>query len=139
MTDHTARVGYRIETDLDPREMIDVLSRSGLGQRRPVGDVGRIRRMIRNANLIVGARAGERLVGIARALTDFSYCCYLSDLAVDHAWQGRGIGRELVRRVHEAAGKETTLLLLAAPGGDSFYRRIGLVKFDNAWGVRRMR
>ncbi|MFQ5984754.1 MAG: GNAT family N-acetyltransferase [Alphaproteobacteria bacterium] len=139
MTDHTARVGYRIETGVDPREMIDVFRRSGLAERRPVQDVDRIRRMIRNANLIVGARAGERLVGIARALTDFSYCCYLSDLAVDHAWQGRGIGRELVRRVHEAAGEETTLLLLAAPGADDFYRQIGLVKFDNTWGARRTR
>ena len=59
--------------------------------------------MLSNADVVLTARAEGRLVGIARAVTDFSYCTYLSDLAVDVAHQGRGIGRELIRRTHEAA------------------------------------
>ena len=41
---------------------------------------------------------------MARSVTDFAYCCYLSDLAVDKDFQRRGIGSELMRRTKDAAG-----------------------------------
>lgn len=82
---------YTIENDLDPAEFVDVLRRSGLAERRPVDEPERIRAMVRNAPLVVCARDGRgTLIGVSRAVTDFAYCCYLSDLAVDRAWQGRG-------------------------------------------------
>ena len=34
----------------------------------------------------------NNLVGIARCVTDYHYCCYLSDLAVDKSLQKSGIG-----------------------------------------------
>ncbi len=139
MSNRSAQLVYQTETDLGAAEMIDVLRRSGLAARRPADDAGRIGRMLRGANLTVTARGDGRLVGVARALTDFSYCCYLSELAVDRDWQRKGIGRELIRRVHEAAGEESNLVLLAAPGADAFYRRAGLEKLDNAWAIRRRR
>ena len=49
----------------------------------------------------------SRLVGVSRAITDYAWCTYLSDLAVDRAHQRQGIGRELIRRTHEAAGLHT--------------------------------
>lgn len=49
---------------------------------RPTNDLSRIKTMFENANLIMSAWDGDQLVGLCRALTDFSYCCYLSDLAV---------------------------------------------------------
>ncbi len=137
MSDRSTELVYQTEPDLGPDEMIDVLGRSGLAARRPAGDAARIGRMLRGASLTITARAGNELVGVARALTDFAYCCYLSELAVDRDWQRKGVGRELVRRVHQAAGEESNLVLLAAPGADAFYDRCGLVKFDNAWGIRR--
>jgi len=54
--------------------------------------------MLQHADVVVTARVEGRLVGVSRAITDFSYCTYLSDLAVDEAFQRRGIGRELIRR-----------------------------------------
>jgi predicted N-acetyltransferase YhbS len=93
--------------------------------------------MLRHADLIVTARAGEQLVGVSRAITDFSYCTYLSDLAVDEAWQRRGIGRELIRRTHEAAGLMTTLILLSAPAAREYYPHIGMQRHDSCWIVPR--
>lgn len=93
--------------------------------------------MVGNANLIITARDGERLVGIARALTDFSYCCYLSDLAVDAAYQRRGIGQELIRQVQEAIGPESMLLLLAAPQAAEYYPHIGFTQVANGWIINR--
>ena len=106
---------YQLEPDLDADEFVDVLVRSTLAERRPVSDRATVLDMLRHADLIVTARVDGLLVGVSRAVTDYSFCTYLSDLAVDAAYQSRGIGRELIRRTHEAAGLETTLVLLAAP------------------------
>jgi len=124
---------YRLEPGLAAAEFIDLLVRSTLAERRPVADADRIERMLRNADLIVTARHGENLVGVARALTDFSYCCYLSDLAVDTAFQRQGIGRELLHRVASAAGPEARLILLAAPQAAEYYPRIGMVRHESCW------
>ena len=74
---------YKVESNLDAPEFIDVLNRSTLGERRPVDDFKRITEMCKNANLIVTARLDRKLIGFARSITDFAYCTYLSDLAVD--------------------------------------------------------
>ena len=70
---------------LEPASFIEVLRRSGLSDRRPVNDQNRITRILHNSNLIIVARDSETkaVVGVARSVTDFAYCCYLSDLAVD--------------------------------------------------------
>src|SRR3954451_7552500 len=112
---------YRLAADLSPDEIIDGLVRSTLAGRRPVDALETIRGMLRNADVIVTARVNRLLVGVSRAITDFSYCTYLSDLAVDTAFQWRGIGKELIRRTHEAAGLGTTLILLAAPKARGYY------------------
>ncbi|WP_316977769.1 GNAT family N-acetyltransferase [Shumkonia mesophila] len=133
-------VSYAVEGDLSAAEFIDVLRRSGLAERRPVDDPGTIAAMLKNASLTVCARDDDgRLIGVARSLTDFAYCCYLSDLAVDRAWQGRGIGRRLMDLTHEKAGgaKAVTLLLLSAPGAMTYYPQAGMAHFDNCFGRRR--
>ena len=89
---------YKVESSLEPSEFIDVLKRSTLGERRPIDDFERIKKMCANANLIVTARLDGKLIGIARSITDFAYCTYLSDLAVDKEYQKKGIGRKLNRR-----------------------------------------
>jgi GNAT superfamily N-acetyltransferase len=125
-----------LEPSLDTTEFIDVLVRSTLAERRPVNRPDVVRKMLEHADLIVTARADELLVGVSRAITDYSYCTYLSDLAVDEAYQGHGIGRELIRRTHEAAGLHTTLILLAAPKARTYYPHIGMEPHDSAWIIR---
>jgi len=130
-------VDYRLEPELSPAEFIDVLVRSTLGERRPIDRPEVIAAMLANADLVVTARAGGRLVGISRAITDFAYCTYLSDLAVDEAFQRQGIGRELIRRTHEAAGLGTALILLAAPKARTYYPHIGMQPHDSCWVIAR--
>jgi GNAT superfamily N-acetyltransferase len=128
---------YAIETDLDIVEFIDVLIRSTLAERRPVSEPDRIWKMLVEADILVTARVGGLLVGISRAISDFSYCTYLSDLAVDAAYQGHGIGRELIRRTHEVAGLDTTLILLAAPRARTYYPHVGMEPHDSCWIIPR--
>jgi ribosomal protein S18 acetylase RimI-like enzyme len=126
---------YQLEPNLSSEEFIDVLVRSTLGERRPVSAPNTIRAMLANADVIVTAREGALLVGASRALTDFAFCTYLSDLAVDEAYQRRGIGRELICRTHEAAGLHTTLILLSAPKAQTYYPHIGMVKHESCWTI----
>jgi ribosomal protein S18 acetylase RimI-like enzyme len=129
---------YALEPALSEEEFVDVLRRSTLAERRPVGEAGTIAGMLAEADVILTARDVEgSLVGVSRAITDFHYCTYLSDLAVDVAYQRHGIGRELVRRTHEAAGLQTTLILLSAPKAQTYYPHIGMQRHESCWMVSR--
>jgi ribosomal protein S18 acetylase RimI-like enzyme len=132
-------VSYRLESypELGVDEFIDVLERSTLAERRPVGDRETIRGMLAHADIIVTARSGSLLVGISRAITDYHFCTYLSDLAVDREYQNRGIGKELIRRTHESAGLHSTLILLAAPKARTYYPRVGMLAHDSCWTIPR--
>jgi ribosomal protein S18 acetylase RimI-like enzyme len=118
---------YRVKSELDVNEVIDVLRSSTLGARRPIDDVERMGAMLRRANLIVTAWDDERLVGIARSLSDFAFCTYLSDLAVRAEYQRKGIGKELLRRT-QAEGGQATVFLFAAPAAVDYYRHIGFAE-----------
>lgn len=129
---------YAREDNLDADDYIDIVKKSGLN--RPVDDRGRIDRMLKHANLIVTARQDGRLVGFARSLTDFCFCCYLSDLAVDPACQGQGIGKRLIEETRvQAGGSLTTTLLLSAPKALTFYQGIKMPHADNCFLYRRER
>ena len=124
---------YSLEPGLGANEFIDVLERSGLAERRPVQERERIEAMLRNADVLVTARVDGELIGVARSLTDYSFCTYLSDLAVDRRFQGLGIGRRLIDETHEAAGLRTTLILLAAPAARTYYPHVGMEPHDSCW------
>jgi len=128
---HTEIV-YARELTLHPDEFIDVLKRSTLAERRPVDDAERISSMCQNANLIVTARKDGKLVGVARSLTDFIYCTYLSDLAVDESLQKQGIGTRLIKetKLHSPQAK---LILLSAPAAVNYYPKIGMTRHDHCF------
>lgn len=129
-------IQYRFGNNLDIDQVIDLYRASTLGERRPVGDRDRMRRMIENANLVVTAWDGTLLVGISRALSDFSYTTYLSDLAVRMSHQRQGIGKELIRRTQAEAGREARLVLLAAPAAEAYYPHIGFSHHPQAWWLK---
>ena len=129
-------ITYRTGNNFDIDEVIALYRASTLGERRPVDDRERMAAMIRNANLVITAWDGEQLVGIARALTDFVYTIYLSDLAVDEAYQRTGIGKELIRRTKAQADPQASLTLLAAPAAEKYYPHIGFTHMPQAWRLK---
>ncbi|MGD8895112.1 MAG: GNAT family N-acetyltransferase [Acidobacteriota bacterium] len=128
-------IDYRTGNDLDLDEVIDVYVDSTLGERRPVDDRARMDGMLRRANLVVTAWDADRLIGLARSVSDFHYATYLSDLAVRLSYQKRGIGIELIRRTQQAA-PQATIILLAAPAAVEYYPRIGFTQHQSAWILR---
>ncbi len=128
-------IEYRVGNSLDLDEVIDLYRASTLGERRPVNDRERMGAMLRNANLVITAWDGARLVGISRSMTDFVYATYLSDLAVRLSHQRRGIGKELIRATQRECPK-ATIILLAAPKAVEYYPHIGFTRHDSAWLLR---
>ncbi len=123
---------YTVEKSLDVSEFIEVLKNSTLAERRPVDDEQRISSMCNNANLIVTARLDAKLIGAARSITDFVYCTYLSDLAVDVKYQKKGIGKRLIEETKKIA-PQAKLILLSAPAAVDYYPKIGMTKHNSCY------
>jgi ribosomal protein S18 acetylase RimI-like enzyme len=131
----SASISYQLEPELTVEEFVQILNDSTLAERRPIEDRPRLERMLRNSDLIVTARSEGQLVGLSRAITDFSYCTYLSDLAISVEYQKQGIGKQLLGKTHEAAGLQTRLILLSAPAAESYYPHIGLAQHHSCWTI----
>jgi GNAT superfamily N-acetyltransferase len=141
MADHP-RILYAREPALDVEEFRRVLVESGLGATRPVDDLPRLRAMLSAADLVVTARLEEArhtLVGVARCLTDFTWCCYLSELAVSASVHGLGIGKGLLNEVRHQLGPTVSINLFSMPNAVGFYERIGMEHFPEAFWYRRER
>lgn len=128
-------ITYKDSKDIKPEDISRVFMTSGI--KRPYQDLDRLERMLQNSDIVITAWQDEKMIGIARALTDYSYCCYLSDLAVDLDYQKRGIGQKLINMVREKIGEESSLVLLSAPGAVNYYPKVGFAHNDRAFVIAR--
>lgn len=133
---HAMNIAYRDDAIVSVEAAIDLYKRSTLGERRPVDRPDIFKGMLNNSNLTVTAWDGERLVGIARSLTDFTYVAYLADLAVDVEYQRHGIGRQLIDETKRRLWKECVIVLLAAPKANDYYPKIGFEPNPRAWMLK---
>lgn len=127
------KIDYRDNAALDVERVIELYRRSTLGERRPVDRPDLFAGMLKNANLIITAWDGARLIGIARSLTDFTYVTYLADLAVDTTYQKQGIGRRLIEETRRRVNSECMIVLLAAPKANDYYPKLGFKHNPRAW------
>lgn len=126
---------YKDDIMPDIDQIIDVYNSSGIN--RPTNDKERIKKMYSHSNLILTAWDNDKLVGISRSVTDFYYCCYLSDLAVSKEYQNRGIGKKLIELTKNKIGEQTALILISAPTAKDFYLKIGMQKIENGFIIKR--
>lgn len=129
------KITYKTGIKPSAQEVIEVYDSSGIN--RPTHDKERIAKMYQHANLIITAWDGNNLVGVSRSVTDFCYCCYLSDLAVKKDYQQQGIGEKLVNLTKEKVGEDCMLLLLSAATAMEYYPKIGLEKVNNGFIIKR--
>ncbi|MBL7732468.1 MAG: GNAT family N-acetyltransferase [Chitinophagaceae bacterium] len=126
---------YKVNRMPATEQVIELYKDAGLP--RPVDDPARISKMFANANLVVTAWDGDTLVGVSRCITDFSWCCYLSDLAIRKDYQRHGIGKKLIRLSKEHAGEHSMVLLLSVPDAMEYYPKAGMEKLNNAFWIQR--
>jgi GNAT superfamily N-acetyltransferase len=127
---------YTIDRTITADQYIALLSKTSLGARRPLHDCSRVEAMLEHTNLLATTWDNDQLIGVARAVTDFAYCCYLSDLAVDEAYQRHGIGKELIALLQKQLHPEAKIILLAAPLAVDYYPHIGFEQHPSAWTAR---
>ncbi|HJR73351.1 MAG TPA: GNAT family N-acetyltransferase [Luteimonas sp.] len=135
-----SRVIYGREPTLPVEDFRRVLVESGLGATRPVDDAARLQAMLSGSNLIVTARLGADdglLVGVARCMTDFSWNCYLSELAVSSNAQKLGIGKGLLDETRRQLGPSVSLILASVPDAVGFYERVGMARLPDAFWFKR--
>jgi len=128
-------ISYQHLRKITEAEFVDLLKRSTLSERRPIDDTNCIKAMLKHANLLCTAWDDAKLVGVARSVTDFEYCCYLSDLAVDKEYQRIGIGKALIRLTQSRLGEKAKIILLAAPAAENYYGPVGFEPHRSAWVV----
>lgn len=135
MENNLNNITYKINEDIEPELIIDVYNSSGI--KRPTTDLPRIKKMYQNSNLVVSAWQDDKLIGIGRALTDFSYCCYLSDLAVAKDCQSKGVGRTILDIIRKEAGPQCVFFLHAAPNAVDYYPKVGMKHWDDCFFIPR--
>jgi N-acetylglutamate synthase-like GNAT family acetyltransferase len=126
-------IKYSVNRKITLHQFINLLKETTLGDRRPINNEECIQGMLDNSNLTVTAWLNDTLVGVARSVTDFHYCCYLSDLAVSESVQSQGIGKELIRQTFKALTPGCKVILLSAPQAVDYYPKIGFTKHNSAW------
>ncbi|HKI46783.1 MAG TPA: GNAT family N-acetyltransferase [Balneolales bacterium] len=132
-------IAYKINHPISTGQFVELLINSTLGERRPIEDRACMDGMLKNSNLMVTAWDGETLIGVARSMTDFHYACYLSDLAVDKNYQGKGVGKRLQAITQEQLGSKCKLILIAAPAANTYYEHIGFTNNPRCWILNRDR
>ncbi|AEH34410.1 GNAT family N-acetyltransferase [Vibrio anguillarum] len=126
-------IEYKVNYPITSKQFVNLLKKTSLGERRPLENEAIIKGMLENSNLIVTAWINDQLVGVARSVTDFHYCCYLSDLAVDESVQSSGIGKYLILVTKEELNPNCKVILLSAPQAQAYYPKIGFEHHESAW------
>jgi ribosomal protein S18 acetylase RimI-like enzyme len=131
------KIVYSSSTNISADQAIDLYIRSTLGERRPIHNREAFENMYKHANLIISAWDEDKLIGISRSLTDFSYVAYLSDLAVDVQYQKQGVGKRLIQETKAKLEQDCMLVLLAAPKAREYYGLLGFEQHPSAWTLKK--
>ncbi len=124
-----------LEERISVEEYIDFLKRTDLGSQYPKERFeGRIAKLVKNVSISLVARneMGD-VVGVLFGLTDFAYWLYVTDLGVDRAYTGQGIGKKLMKTAHEIAGgeRDIAVYLIANENAIGFYEKLGMKKSED--------
>ena len=121
-----------LEERIPAKEYIDFLKRTDLGSQYPKERFeNRIEKLVNTVSISLVARnESGTVVGVLFGLTDFAYWLYVTDLGVDRAYTGQGIGRQLMKTAHEIAGgeKNIAVYLIANENAIGFYEKLGMKK-----------
>ncbi len=123
-------IDYRDTHDVDLDQLAALFD--AVGWQKRITNRTRLSQLVCGSLWVVSAWDGDELVGFARAISDGAFNAYISTVAVSPAYQKRGIGRELVRRLMD--GRDGIQFVLHAnERAYPFYLHIGLdfQPFDN--------
>lgn len=80
---------------------------------------------ILNSHSVVTAWDNERLIGLANAMSDEAMAVYFHYVLTDPAYQGQGVGKEIMKMMLEKYEKMHTKVLVSYPKAVGFYKSLG--------------
>lgn len=132
------RLTYHSGAECHPRDACEVFRSAKLARPTWEREPERLRQMLDlDEHIIVSCWDGPLLVGLAVALCDGCWVCFLRDLAVRKEYSGMGVGKRLVSMMRQEAGRDCSVILLSSPGAVGFYESVGFTPKTNAFLVSR--
>jgi len=121
----------------DGLEQVDWEELSALFKAAPLGDkpAASLQTVFGNSRYRWFVRDQGRLVGVGRALADGVDTSYICDVAILPAYQGMGLGKQIVGRLVEQSRGHKKILLYAVPGKEPFYRKFGFQRMKTAMAI----
>ncbi len=120
------------EERLTANEYIDFLKKTDLGSQYPKERFEeRIGTLVKRASISLVARDEKNeIVGVCFGITDFAYWLFITDLGVVRERTGQGIGKALIKELHELAGGEKNIIMYTCVNENAtqFYEKIGMKK-----------
>lgn len=130
MTDTTALTLRDSLDGLTPARIATLYRRAPL--LRSTDNADRLWTAFQNSSLVLTLWEKDRLIGLARVLSDGVSTAYLCDLAVEPDLQGAGVGKRLINEIGERLpGAE--IVLRDSNLSTGFYERLGFKAVGNAW------
>ncbi len=130
------------EERLELEEYMEFLKQSDLGSQYPKERFSeRVSTLLRRVPLSLTARdPAGRLLGICFGITDFSYWLFMTDLGVIRTCTHQGIGTALVKRLHQLAGGEESIILYTCANENAvpFYEKLGMTRPNDMMVYDRM-
>lgn len=77
----------------------------------------------------------DHLIGAGRVLADGVDSAYICDVAVHPAFQGKGLGTQIVSRLIAQSSGHRKILLYSIPGKEHFYRKLGFRRMTTAMAI----
>ncbi len=94
-----------------------------------------LKKVMRNSRYKCFVFSDTQLVGAGRALADGADCSYLCDIVVHPEFQGKGIGKSIVKKLLAFSEGHKKIILYANPGKESFYGKLGFKPMATAMAI----
>jgi spermidine synthase len=128
-------------SDEELRSIVGLYRQAGWWPAGEAEDYLLLAKLVRQSHCFVAARAGDRIIGMGRAISDGVSDAYVQDVVVDPAWRGAGVGSRIVGRILErlAADGLGWIGLIAERDSAPFYTRLGFEEMGSARPMRLLR
>ncbi|BBG58537.1 GNAT family N-acetyltransferase [Providencia rustigianii] len=110
-----SQIIYKVNHSISVDDFLNLINQSPLDTLVPSDNLALLDSMLNNADLLISAWVDEQLVGFARGITDFSFCCYISEIAVDTEYLHQGVGKHLLRLTAEELPQSARLFFAPPP------------------------
>lgn len=130
-----SQIIYKVNHSISVDDFLNLINQSPLDTLVPSDNLALLDSMLNNADLLISAWVDEQLVGFARGITDFSFCCYISEIAVDSEYLHQGVGKHLLRLTAEELPPECQIIFRSTPDSQNTYPKLGFTPIPHIWHI----